>query len=164
MISADISTVLPEILLAVYAMIALVAGVYTGKDKVAPTILFLTAAVMVVLAAMIGLSGGGTTTAFNGAFIDDGFARFAKVTILLAAAAVLVMSKDYMLRRDLLRFEYPILVALASVGIGRAGASPPCSRIRPMAWFMLRSRKRSNSRSPAAVTPMWRGAVRLFSK
>ena len=117
MISADISTVLPEILLAVYAMIALVAGVYTGKDKVAPTILFLTAAVMVVLAAMIGLSGGGTTTAFNGAFIDDGFARFAKVTILLAAAAVLVMSKDYMLRRDLLRFEYPILVALASVGM-----------------------------------------------
>jgi NADH-quinone oxidoreductase subunit N len=54
---------------------------------------------------------------FNGLFIDDPFARFAKVTILLSAAAVLMMSQDYMLRRDLLRFEYPILVTLAVVGM-----------------------------------------------
>jgi NADH-quinone oxidoreductase subunit N len=39
------------------------------------------------------------------------------VTILLSAAAVLVMSQDYMARRDLLRFEYPILVTLAVVGM-----------------------------------------------
>jgi NADH-quinone oxidoreductase subunit N len=50
-------------------------------------------------------------------FIDDPFARFAKVAILLSAAAVLAMSRDYMLRRDLLRFEYPVLVALATVGM-----------------------------------------------
>jgi NADH-quinone oxidoreductase subunit N len=31
--------------------------------------------------------------------------RFHKVAILLAAAAVLVMSQDYMAKRDLLRFE-----------------------------------------------------------
>ncbi|MGB0735368.1 MAG: NADH-quinone oxidoreductase subunit NuoN, partial [Paracoccaceae bacterium] len=56
-------------------------------------------------------------TAFNGMFIDDGFARFAKVVILLSAAAVLVMSVDYMRRRDLMKFEYPILVVLAVVGM-----------------------------------------------
>jgi NADH-quinone oxidoreductase subunit N len=50
-------------------------------------------------------------------FIDDPFARFAKVTILVSAAAVLIMSQDYMIRRDLLRFEYPILLALAVVGM-----------------------------------------------
>ena len=33
--------------------------------------------------------------AFDGMFIDDPFARFAKVTVLLSAAAVLVMSQDY---------------------------------------------------------------------
>jgi NADH-quinone oxidoreductase subunit N len=33
MTSADISAVLPEILLAVYAMAALMFGVYTTKDK-----------------------------------------------------------------------------------------------------------------------------------
>jgi NADH-quinone oxidoreductase subunit N len=56
-------------------------------------------------------------TAFNGMFIDDGFARFAKVVILLSAAAVLVMSVDYMRRRDLMKFEYPILIVLAVVGM-----------------------------------------------
>ncbi len=50
-------------------------------------------------------------------FIDDPFARFAKVMILVSAAAVLIMSQDYMIRRDLLRFEYPILLALAVVGM-----------------------------------------------
>ena len=55
--------------------------------------------------------------AFNGMFIDDGFARFAKVVILLSAAAVLVMSVDYMRRRDLMKFEYPILIVLAVVGM-----------------------------------------------
>ncbi len=50
-------------------------------------------------------------------FIDDGFARFAKVVILLSAAAVLVMSVDYMRRRDLMKFEHPILIVLAVVGM-----------------------------------------------
>ncbi len=43
--------------------------------------------------------------------------RFAKVVILLSAAAILVMSEEYMVKRDLLRFEYPLLVALAVVGM-----------------------------------------------
>ena len=117
MISADIQTVLPEIVLAVYAMGALIAAVYTGKDKTAPLLTWLTAGLFVVLAGWIGYNGDGVTTAFDGAYTDDGFARFAKVTVLLSAAAVLLMSQDYMARRDLLRFEYPILIALAVVGM-----------------------------------------------
>ncbi|NHX27603.1 NADH-quinone oxidoreductase subunit N, partial [Escherichia coli] len=107
MISADISTVLPEILLAVYAMAALIFAVYTGKDKTTPLLTWATAAVFVVLALWIGLSGDTGATAFNGAFIADGFARFAKVVILISAAAVLIMSQGYMARMNLGRFEYP---------------------------------------------------------
>jgi NADH-quinone oxidoreductase subunit N len=33
-------------------------------------------------------------------FVDDAFSRFAKVAILLAAAAVMVMSQDYMAKHD----------------------------------------------------------------
>ncbi len=116
MISADIQTVLPEIVLALYAMLALLAAVYTGKDATAPLLTWGTAAVMVALAIWIGLRVD-TQTAFEGAFNDDGFARFAKVAVLLSAAAVLVMSQDYMSKRGILRFEYPILVALATVGM-----------------------------------------------
>ncbi len=117
MTSADLNTLLPEILLSLYAMAALMFGVYTGKDRTAPMLLWATAAVFLVLAAWIGLSGEGAGNAFRGTFRDDAFARYAKIVILVSAAAVLVMSQEYMLRRDLLRFEYPILVALAAVGM-----------------------------------------------
>ena len=117
MISADIQTVLPEIIIAVYAMGALLAAVYTGKDEVAPLLTWLTGGLFFVIAGWIGYNGEGVNVAFDGAYIDDAFGRFAKVVILLSAAAVLVMSQEYMGRRGLLRFEYPLLVALAVVGM-----------------------------------------------
>ena len=80
-------------------------------------VLWCTAALFVLLAAWIGFGGEGAQTAFGGAFVDDAFSRFAKVTILLSAAAILLLSQDYMTRNDLLRFEYPILIALAVVGM-----------------------------------------------
>ncbi|WP_299863349.1 NADH-quinone oxidoreductase subunit NuoN [uncultured Roseobacter sp.] len=117
MTPADLTLVLPEILLAVYAMVMLLVAVYTSKDGLASTLVWMTAGVMVALAAYIGVTGEGAKSAFNGMLMIDGFARFAKVTILLAAAAVLIMSEGYMKSRDLLRFEYPLLVALSAVGM-----------------------------------------------
>jgi NADH-quinone oxidoreductase subunit N len=117
MTSADISAVLPEIILAVYAMAALMFGVYTTKDKAAPLLTWVTAGVFVLVGLMVGFGGDGTNVAFGGMFIDDAFSRFAKVMILFSAAAVLLMSQEYMERRGLLRFEYPILVALSVVGM-----------------------------------------------
>ncbi len=115
--SADLNIILPEIFLSVFAMLGLLVGAYGGKDKWAPMFVWVTSAVLVATAAWIGLQGAGTARAFGGMFVDDGFARFAKVTILLAAAAILLMSESYMARRDLLRFEYPLLIVLASVGM-----------------------------------------------
>ena len=117
MIGADLSVVLPEVILAVFAMAALMFAVYTGKDRTAPMILWATAALMAVLAIWIGMAPEGTATAFGGSFVDDGFSRFAKVMILLSASIILLMSQDFMTRHDLLRFEFPILVALAVLGM-----------------------------------------------
>ncbi|SLN30461.1 NADH-quinone oxidoreductase subunit N [Aquimixticola soesokkakensis] len=117
MTSADFSAVLPEVLLALYAMAGLLFAVYTSKDKAAPLLTWVTAGVFVVLAGIIALSGGADTVAFNGLFIEDAFARFAKVTILLSGAGVLAISVAYLEKRDLLRFEYPVIVALATVGM-----------------------------------------------
>lgn len=117
MIQADLNIVMPELILAVYSMIALMAAVYTTKDRAAPMVLWVTATLFVVVAVLIGVSGSGTSEAFGGAFIDDAFSRFAKIVILLSAAAILVLSQDYMTRNGLFRFEYPILVTLAVVGM-----------------------------------------------
>ena len=118
MISADLNVILPEIVLSLFAILALLGAVYTSKDKTGSLLVWLTAGLMVLLAIWIGMTGTGETRiAFNGLFIEDGFARFAKVTILLSAAAVLAMSEAYMKSRGLLRFEYPVLVALSVVGM-----------------------------------------------
>ena len=117
MITADLNILLPEIFLSVFAMGALLAAVYTVKDRAAPGLVWITAAAFLALAFWIGTTGQGENLAFGGLFIDDAFSRFAKVAILLSAAAVLVMSQEYMQRRGLLRFEYPLLVALSVVGM-----------------------------------------------
>ncbi|MYK33080.1 MAG: NADH-quinone oxidoreductase subunit NuoN, partial [Boseongicola sp. SB0670_bin_30] len=115
--TGDLAIILPEIVLSIFAMAGLLAGAYGGRDRLGPAMIWTTSALLVVLAAWIGLQGTGTATAFGGMFTDDAFARFAKVTILLAAAAVLLMGKGYMARSDLIRFEYPLLIALAAVGM-----------------------------------------------
>ncbi|MEN9062490.1 NADH-quinone oxidoreductase subunit NuoN [Ponticoccus litoralis] len=117
MLTADLNIILPEILLSIYAMVALVAAVYTGKDKAAPLLVWLTSGLFLAVAFWIGTTGEGTRTAFGGMFNDDGFARFSKIVILVSAACVLLMSEGYMARRGLLRFEYPLLIALAAVGM-----------------------------------------------
>lgn len=117
MISVDLSIALPEILLSLWAMVALLAGAYFGKDSLAVALTWATVAVFVLLAVLVGVLEPETRSAFGGLFIDDAFGRFAKVLILLSGAAVLVMGMDYLERLNLMRFEYPILIALASVGM-----------------------------------------------
>ena len=113
----DFHIVLPEVLLALYAMAALLGCVYAGKDALTGVVTWATAGIFVALAAYIGFAGEGVNIGFGGMVIDDAFARFAKVVILLSAAGVLVMSQDYLARNEMGRFEYPILVALAVIGM-----------------------------------------------
>lgn len=117
MTGVDFQILLPEILLAVYALAALLFGVYGGKDKLAGLLTWATAGLFVALALLIALRDGVGATAFGGMFVDDAFARFAKVVVLVSAAGVLVMAQDYMARRDLARFEYPILATLSVIGM-----------------------------------------------
>jgi NADH-quinone oxidoreductase subunit N len=153
---ADFTTVLPEIVLALYAMAALMVGVYTTKDRLAPTLTWTTAGLFLILAVYIATAATGERTAFEGMFIDDPFARFAKVVILISAAIVLVMSQDYMLRRDLLRFEYPILIALAVVGMmvmvsaGDLIALYMGLELQSLALYVVASLRRDNAKSSEA--------------
>ncbi len=156
MISADLNIILPEIILSAFAMLGLMAAVYGSKDKMAGALTWVTAALFVVLAAWIGLTGEGDQTAFGGMFNDDGFARFAKITILLSAAAVLVMSEGYMKARGILRFEYPMLVALSAVGMmmmvsaGDLMALYMGLELQSLALYVVASLRRDSVRSTEA--------------
>ncbi|NUB43449.1 NADH-quinone oxidoreductase subunit NuoN [Fertoebacter nigrum] len=156
MTSADFSAVFPELALAIFAMAGLLAAVYTGKDKSAPMMLWATVAAFVLAALWIGTGGTGARTAFGGMFTDDPFARFAKVTILLSAAAVLAMSQDYMTRRDLLRFEYPILITLSVIGMmmmvsaGDLMALYMGLELQSLALYVVASLRRDSAKSTEA--------------
>ena len=115
--TGDLNIVLPELILAVFAMAALMFAVYTRKDETAPLITWATAGLMIALGLWIAFAPMANRTAFNGAFIDDGFSRFAKVVMLWASAIMLVLSQDYLRRNDMFKFEYPILIALATLGM-----------------------------------------------
>ncbi|MBY5972239.1 NADH-quinone oxidoreductase subunit NuoN [Ferrimonas balearica] len=116
MLQADLNVILPEIVLAIYAMLALVGAVYTGKDKLTAPLTWVTAVVFVLLGLWIA-GRDVADLAFAGSFHADGFAKFAKVAVLFSAAAVLVMGQDYLARRKVTNFEYPVLVALSVLGM-----------------------------------------------
>ena len=117
MLGPDLAVILPEIVLSLFAMAALLGAVYTSKDALAPALSWGTALLLAIMGLYIAVTGDGRGTAFGGMIVDDAFARFAKVTILLSAAAILLIGQDYMSRHNILRFEYPVLVLLAVVGM-----------------------------------------------
>jgi len=153
---ADLNIILPEIVISVYAMAALLFAAYSGQDRMAGLLVWLTAGLLGVMALWIGATGNGTRVAFDGMFHDDGFARFAKVTILVSAAAVLVMGQEYMARRDLLRFEFPLLVALSAVGMmmmvsaGDLMALYMGLELQSLALYVVASLRRDSAKSTEA--------------
>jgi NADH-quinone oxidoreductase subunit N len=116
MIGADLSIVMPELLLAVGSMALLMLGTYGGGDRVAGLVNWLTVALLCALGLWIALDPS-QGSAFNGAFIADKFAQFTKVLMLFSSAAILVLARDYLTKRGLMKFEFPVLVALAVVGM-----------------------------------------------
>ncbi|WP_116131402.1 NADH-quinone oxidoreductase subunit NuoN [Tropicimonas sp. IMCC34043] len=156
MTSADLATILPEIFLAVYAMVALLVAVYTGKDRVASLLSWISAAVLIAVAIWISVSGDLTRVAFGGMFVDDGFARFAKVTVLFAAAIVLILSEGFFSRRGSLIFEYPILVVLSVIGMmmmisaGDVIALYMGLELQSLALYVVASIRRDSVRSTEA--------------
>jgi len=156
MLSADLSTVLPELILAIYAMAALMWGVYLGKDNQARTILWTSVAVLIALAFFVGFQEEGTRTAFDGMFTNDGFSRFAKVVILVGAAIMLALSEEYLTRNNLMKFEFPILIALAVLGMmmmvsaGDLMALYMGLELQSLALYVVASFRRDSLRSTEA--------------
>jgi NADH-quinone oxidoreductase subunit N len=113
---ADAAAALPEIVLAVCAMALLMFGVFSNRDAADKVTLGAIGAL--AIAALLVIAGvDGKGTAFGGVFVADGFARFMKVLTLFGSAVTLVLSVHFMKRAKAHRFEYPVLVLLATTGM-----------------------------------------------
>ncbi|TPE53884.1 NADH-quinone oxidoreductase subunit NuoN [Amaricoccus solimangrovi] len=116
MLNQDLSVVAPELVLALLAMAGLMWGAYARSD-VSRMVHWATVFVLVAVGFWVGFQPSETTTAFGDSFINDGFARFSKVMVLWGAAAALAMSLEYLIRTELLKYEFPVLILLATVGM-----------------------------------------------
>src|SRR3954466_550008 len=107
---------LPEIVLALGAMALLMVGAFRGEqatksiDGAAILLLIFTGAVIVWLPA-------GRLVTFGDSFVVDNFARFLKLLALTGSATAILMSTDYLAAQKQQRFEYSILILLATTGM-----------------------------------------------
>ncbi|WP_269513576.1 NADH-quinone oxidoreductase subunit NuoN [Brevundimonas subvibrioides] len=105
----------PELTLAIGALVLLLLGAFIGETS-ARLVSILSVALLIAAAAVAAT--GPLGTAFNGAYVADPLAVYAKVAIYLASAVAVVLGGGWMQRTGIARFEFPILIVLAAVGMG----------------------------------------------
>ena len=146
-------TMLPELILAVGAMALLLAGAI-GGERTAPLISW--GAIALLLAAGVASVMGQDATAFHNAFVSDGFSRFAKLLILGGAALSILLAEEYFARLNLSRFELPVLMVIASLGMMLMVSSSSFLalymglELQSLALYVLASFNRDNLRSTEA--------------
>jgi NADH-quinone oxidoreductase subunit N len=114
-LSQDLILAASELTLAIGALALLLLGAFIG-EKSARLISILSVALLIAAAAVAAT--GPLGTAFNGAYVADPLAIYAKVVIYIASAIAVVLGGGWMQRNGIERFEFPILIVLASVGMG----------------------------------------------
>jgi NADH-quinone oxidoreductase subunit N len=108
--------VLPELVLALGAMVLLMVGAYRGQQATG-LVTGLSIGLLVVVGALELLLPGGKLTTFAGSFIVDDFARFLKILALIGSVATLVLSAEFLADPSRRIFEYAILVLLSTLGM-----------------------------------------------
>lgn len=117
MLWSDLHALAPELLLSGAAMVLLLLGVFMPRDRmrliaVAAIAAFFGAILLAVFATPA------TGTVFGGAFAADTFAQVGRVFVYTTCILSLLLSLAFFERERLAKFEYPVLVLLAAVGMG----------------------------------------------
>ena len=113
--SLNLEVVLPELILGGGSMVLLMLGVATRRER--GELILRLAIILLVLAGIFVAGREGTTTLFHDSFIVDPFARALKLLTLAGAAFALLMSIDYWRGAGGVKFEFPVLVLLATTGM-----------------------------------------------
>src|SRR4029453_7525868 len=113
--SLHLDVALPELILAGGAMVLLMLGVTTKRERGELVLWF--AIVLLAVSGLFVRSGEGIATLFHDSFVVDPFARALKLLTLTGAAVALLMSIDYWRGAGGVKFEFPVLVLLATTGM-----------------------------------------------
>ncbi|OJU31759.1 MAG: NADH-quinone oxidoreductase subunit N [Rhizobiales bacterium 68-8] len=114
-LSHSLTLATPELILAIGAMLLLMIGVFSG-ERANNTVTGLSVALLLGVGAWIVLFPA-DGEAFGGAFVSDAFSRTMKVLALIGSAVALVMSVGFAKAEKFDKFEYPVLIMLATLGM-----------------------------------------------
>ncbi|WP_442909781.1 NADH-quinone oxidoreductase subunit NuoN [Hyphomicrobium sp.] len=108
---------LPEIVLAAGAMGLLMLGAFGGEEANRKEGSGWLAILILIASGAVLLTQTGTQHAFGDAFVSDAFARFVKLLVLAGSAVAILMSFDDFRTAKISRYEIPVLILLATVGM-----------------------------------------------
>ena len=114
--SFDLAPVVPEMFVAITAMVLLMFGVFRGNRATRAVAILATVALGVALVLVLSGPQDGRSV-LAGMFVADPFATFMKSLVLVGSGLAIVMSYGYIRRHDMERFEFPILILLATLGM-----------------------------------------------
>jgi NADH-quinone oxidoreductase subunit N len=114
MSSSLLSSLIPALLLGLGGMALLIFGVLSKRDQSTATTVC--AIILLALAAAFSFCAPDGFI-FGGLLKISVFTRYADLLVYLAAAAALILSTDYNRREAIARFEFPILVLFAVLGM-----------------------------------------------
>jgi len=151
---AQLTLMLPELLVALGAIVLLLTGTFSGANSYA-AVTGLAIAVLVaatVLLVIFPQSGA----VFGNALIIDAFSRFMKILTLVSAFVVLVMSVGFARMEKFDKFEFPVLALLATLGMmlmisaGNMLSLYLGLELQSLALYVLAAINRTNLRSTEA--------------
>ncbi len=116
MIIADLLASLPELWLACAGMALLMVGVFLRRNT-ATTVMILSVVAVAVALAVLWVLSPEPDYAYGGLFVNDEFTFFMKSLVLIGALLTIVMSIGYAQREAMDRFEFPVLMVFATLGM-----------------------------------------------
>ena len=151
----SLALTLPEIVLSATSLVLLLVAAWAG-DKSARLVTWIAIAAFAVAALLVpGVRDAGGI-AFEGLFVADSFAAFAKILVYIAAAASLIAASGWFSRDRDYRAEYPVLVLLSAVGMGMMVSAGDLLtlyvglELQSLSAYVLASFQRSDDRSAEA--------------
>lgn len=114
------------------------------------------ASVLVLLAAAFAAATQPFGVAFAGALISDAAAAFSKVAIYLASAVAIPLGQNWFARRGVKTFEFPVLILLATLGMGMMASSGDLIslyvgvELSSLALYVLAAMHRENAKASEA--------------
>ncbi len=150
---ANIAIALPEGFLCIAALVLLLAGAI-GGPKTSHWISALAGLALIVAAVMSAT--GPLGSAFAGGFIADSTAAFARTAIYGMSSVGVLLGDRWLAARKDAKFEFPVLVMLAAVGMGMMAAAGDLIslyvgvELQSLALYVLAAFRRNDARASEA--------------